>query len=444
MSQLQAPPSVGDIPSLLEQARGLSRAGALVEAARVYARVLQDVPEQAEALGFLGSIALNRGEFSRSIEYFRCALRAAPADATLHKNLGLALRAAGAFDEALACFDAALANQPEFPVALLHKGALLEQMGRGAQAIPVYLNALTQAGETGLLVNDHDMPSSIRKLLQRASGVTREARMNWIREALAPVRARYPAAELVRVDRCLAQHFSGAPVPPLDPLQKPTFLTFPGIPARAWFERSEFSWLETVERQFSAIRAELVEVLRGDEGFRPFVDIDKSHPGAAYWEGVNQSPSWNAFFFYRDGKRFEDNCRRCPVTAAALDAMPISRVADHSPEAFFSVLKPGAYIPPHTGVTNIRLVTHLPLIIPPDCGIRVGTETRGWKEGECIVFDDTFEHEAWNRSDRTRVVLIFDIWNPYLTPPEHDAMRAVIEGFSAFRRHHGQYQGLSG
>ncbi|HET7923004.1 MAG TPA: aspartyl/asparaginyl beta-hydroxylase domain-containing protein [Gammaproteobacteria bacterium] len=443
MSEPQVPSSVSDIPSLLERARSLSQAGTWAEAAHVYARVLQDVPEHPEALGFLGSMALNRGEFARSIEYFRRALRVTPADAALHKNLGLALRAVGAFDEALASFDAALANQPEFPVALLNKGALLEQMGQGGQAVPVYLEALAQADKAGLLAN-RDMPAGIRTLLQRASSLTREARMNWIHEVLAPVRARYPAEALARVDRCLAQHFSGTPAVSPDPMQKPTFLTFPDIPARAWFERSEFPWLETVERQFPAIRAELMEVLRGDEGFRPFVDIDKSHPGAAYWEGVNQSPSWNAFFFYRDGERFEDNCRRCPVTAAALDAMPINRVADHSPEAFFSVLKPGAHIPPHTGVVNIRLVTHLPLVIPPDCSLRVGNETRSWKEGECIVFDDTFEHEAWNRSDRTRVVLIFDIWNPYLTPPEQDAMRAVIEGLSAFRRHHGQLQEMPG
>ncbi|MGH8399135.1 MAG: aspartyl/asparaginyl beta-hydroxylase domain-containing protein, partial [Gammaproteobacteria bacterium] len=114
------------------------------------------------------------------------------------------------------------------------------------------------------------------------------------------------------------------------------------------------------------------------------------------------------------------------------------RVAEHSPETFFSVLKPGAHIPPHTGVINTRLVTHLPLIIPPDCGIRVGNETRGWKEGECIVFDDTFEHEAWNKSDQTRVVLIFDIWNPYLTEVEREAMRIVVEELGHFNRLHGQ------
>ena len=110
------------------------------------------------------------------------------------------------------------------------------------------------------------------------------------------------------------------------------------------------------------------------------------------------------------------------------------------PETFFSVLKPGAHIPPHTGVVNVRLVCHLPLIVPPDCGIRVGSETRGWKEGECIVFDDTFEHEAWNKSGQTRVVLIFDIWNPYLSASEREGMRIAIETLGRFNRAHGGEQ----
>jgi aspartate beta-hydroxylase len=178
-------------------------------------------------------------------------------------------------------------------------------------------------------------------------------------------------------------------------------------------------------------------VLEKDEGFRPFVEMPNTHPGAAYWRELNHSPSWNAFFFYRDGEAYIENQARCPKTLAALDAAPLNRVADHSPESLYSILKPGAHIPPHTGVINVRLVVHLPLIVPPDCGIRVGSETRGWKEGECIAFDDTYEHEAWNRSSETRVVMIFDVWNPALTLPEREAMRLVIEALGRFNRGHG-------
>jgi aspartate beta-hydroxylase len=100
----------------------------------------------------------------------------------------------------------------------------------------------------------------------------------------------------------------------------------------------------------------------------------------------------------------------------------------------FSVLTPGSHILPHHGVTNTRIVTHLPLVVPGDCALVVGGETRRWQEGECFSFDDTFEHEAWNRSTDTRVVMLLDAWNPYLTDIEREAMTALIGGIGDFNR----------
>jgi len=228
--------------------------------------------------------------------------------------------------------------------------------------------------------------------------------------------------------------------------QRPTFMSFPGLPARAWYEHAEFPWMPALERHTDAIRQELLAVMAKDQGFRPFVEMPREHPGAAYWKDLNHSPNWNAFFFYRDGQAYVENQARCPVTTAALDAAPLNRVADHSPESLYSILTPGAHIPPHTGVINVRLVVHLPLIVPSatECGIRVGTETRGWEEGRCIAFDDTYEHEAWNKSDKTRVVMIFDIWNPALTLPEREGIRLAIEELGRFNRAHGgRHQSLA-
>ena len=89
---------------------------------------------------------------------------------------------------------------------------------------------------------------------------------------------------------------------------------------------------------------------------------------------------------------------------------------------FFSILRAGRHIPPHTGVTNVRSIVHLPLIVPAGCTFRVGGEVRPWVEGEAFVFDDTIEHEARNPTDRDRAVLILDVWNPYLS----DAERAMV------------------
>lgn len=98
----------------------------------------------------------------------------------------------------------------------------------------------------------------------------------------------------------------------------------------------------------------------------------------------------------------------------------------------FSVLKPGAHIPPHTGVSNTRLVVHLPLIVPRHCRFRVGNETRTWTKGEAWVFDDTIEHEAFNDSEETRIILIFDVWQPAITPAERLAIKSLTLAMGEF------------
>jgi aspartate beta-hydroxylase len=95
------------------------------------------------------------------------------------------------------------------------------------------------------------------------------------------------------------------------------------------------------------------------------------------------------------------------------------------------VFTPGTHLLPHRGVTNARLVAHLPLIVPEECALRVGGELHHWQEGRVVVFDDTYEHEAWNRSTRNRVVMIFDIWNPYLTEVERLAIAELIPQMGA-------------
>jgi aspartate beta-hydroxylase len=102
------------------------------------------------------------------------------------------------------------------------------------------------------------------------------------------------------------------------------------------------------------------------------------------------------------------------------------------------VLTPGSHILPHRGVTNTRLVTHLALIVPEgDLALNVSGESHGWEEGRCFTFDDTFEHEAWNRGAKTRVVMLMDVWNPYLTDIEREALTTMIVAIAAFNREAG-------
>ena len=57
----------------------------------------------------------------------------------------------------------------------------------------------------------------------------------------------------------------------------------------------------------------------------------------------------------------------------------------------------------------------------------MGAETEAWREGRAIVFDDSFEHEAWNPSEQLRVVLLFEVWRPELSALERDLMQALFK-----------------
>ena len=125
----------------------------------------------------------------------------------------------------------------------------------------------------------------------------------------------------------------------------------------------------------------------------------------------------------------------CSMVSSNTNASP-----RFQPRVSLPALKPHTKIPPHTGVSNVRLVTHLPLIVPPGCGFRVGNDTRSWEEGKAWVFDDTIEHEAWNGSDQLRVVLIFDIWHPQLSQAERALITAMSAGINAFTHTAGGFQ----
>jgi aspartyl/asparaginyl beta-hydroxylase (cupin superfamily) len=133
---------------------------------------------------------------------------------------------------------------------------------------------------------------------------------------------------------------------------------------------------------------------------------------------------------------------RCPRTVATLAALPQVDIPDRGPTAFFSILDAHTHIPAHTGTTNTRLTVHLPLIVPPGCRFRVGGETREWRAGEAWAFDDTIDHEAWNDADVTRVILIFDVWNPQLTLLERGLVRELTVAFAEYGRAEGLVPGV--
>ncbi|MCR5877476.1 aspartyl/asparaginyl beta-hydroxylase domain-containing protein [Phenylobacterium sp. J367] len=145
------------------------------------------------------------------------------------------------------------------------------------------------------------------------------------------------------------------------------------------------------------------------------------------------NPSWSAFYLWKAGAPVPENVARFPKTMAALEDAPLCRIPGRTPSILFSLLRPGAHIAPHHGFMNARYICHLPLIVPEGCAMRVGGETRAWDEGRACVFDDSIEHEAWNRNpDKLRVVMIFDIWRPELSAEERELVGSVLQAVDSF------------
>jgi aspartyl/asparaginyl beta-hydroxylase (cupin superfamily) len=197
-------------------------------------------------------------------------------------------------------------------------------------------------------------------------------------------------------------------------------LHYPFLPADEYFDRDHFPWLEELEAATGVIRAEVIELLASDDpGLSPYVAMPPGTP-ENIWTGLNNSPAWSALHLWKDGERIEGACARAPKTAEIVERLPLAAIPGRAPTVFFSILRAGKHIPPHTGVTNTRTIIHLPLVVPPGCTFRVGGETREWREGEAFAFDDTIEHEAWNRSEQDRALLILDCWNPHLSAHERE------------------------
>ncbi|MFL6657295.1 MAG: aspartyl/asparaginyl beta-hydroxylase domain-containing protein [Massilia sp.] len=207
---------------------------------------------------------------------------------------------------------------------------------------------------------------------------------------------------------------------------------YPGLLPQPFFDRADFPWLDALEAGTDAIRAELLQVLAREQDIVPYMNIADDHPHNQFAE-LNKSPRWSAFHLMADGKPVAGNAEQCPQTMALLGGAPQPDQPGRTPTAMISLLKPKTRIPAHVGVSNVRLVTHLPLIVPPGCGFRVGNETRSWEPGKAFVFDDTIEHEAWNDSHQLRVVLIFDIWHPQLSVAERAMITALTAGINEFR-----------
>ena len=421
-------PDHATILRMIQASKAALAAGRNGEADQLLARVAQLAPEHPALLNELGLRMMQRGETLKARELFQRATVADPNHPALWSNLASSLRALRLPREEMEAIERALALEPRHLTALLQKGNLIEDRGDARNAARIYRNALA------IVPPDVTPPESLSAALERARAAVRRddaALAGAIEERLAAIREQRGRGPYRRVEKCIdlltGKRSRYAP--------QPTFLYFPDLPTPDYFDGVEFPWMGAIEAATDEIRGELTTVLSSDQaGLQPYVAYPEGVP-LDQWRELNKSRRWSAYFLWNEGVAQPEHLARCPRTAEVIQSAPQCDVADHGPNAFFSILEARTRIPPHTGVTNARLTVHLPLIVPPDCGFRVGSETRQWIPGKAWVFDDTIEHEAWNGSDTPRALLIFDIWNPYLSDDERALVRAAIETVGAY--YHG-------
>jgi aspartyl/asparaginyl beta-hydroxylase (cupin superfamily) len=372
----------------------------------------------ARALAAAGIDALRRGNARTARESFERIVAQGQADSGCFLALAQACSLLKDHVASRAALDDALALEPRNVVALIMKADYLEALGDSRTASTFYQTAIKVAPPPDQL------PADVRKELGRAQAMCQHYAAqfeSFLRDKLAPRGMLGPGSS-----ERFRQSFDIMLGKKAIYFQQPRIYFFPGLPQIQFYDRNSFPFFDRIEAATADIRAEMLEVLKDTTAFKPYVEKNPNRTRGDS-AGMVENPDWSAFYLLRDGEIVAENAARCPKTIEALADFPLVHVPNRSPSVLFSLLRPGARIPPHTGIVNTRLICHLPLLVPPGCGLRVGNDTRVPVEGKVWLFDDTIEHEAWNLSDRPRVILLFEMWRPELTGNERELVRAMFE-----------------
>lgn len=376
-------------------------------------------PATLTAAGFE---SLQRGDAAGARERFSRATAMAPAGADAWYGLSVAERRLQQPEAERAALERALLVEPRHVPSLIRKGDIYTENADARAATPFYRAALKIAGALP------QVPPAWRAELDRISALVARNSLVFEQHLMTELGRRGlggPGSD--RFGRALDMLLGKRRIY----FQQPQTFYFPDLPQIQFYEREDFPWVGELERHAGIIRAELAGVLQSSDRFAPYMQADPDRP-VFNTNGLLNDPTWSACHLMKNGEEVADVAALCPVAMAALRRLPLCRIKGRTPTALFSLLRPGAHIPPHHGFLNTRLICHLPLIVPPECALRVGNETRAWREGELVIFDDTIEHEAWNRSAELRVVLLFDIWRPELTDTERALVAAMLESIDAF------------
>ena len=366
--------------------------------------------------------ALRAGRARESRQAATDAIALGADNASIWGVLAMACRDLGDLSSAQTAAERSIAHEPRNPRAFVVKGDVYHARGNARAAAAFYRDALK-------FVQPENSPAQMREELRRAQTRVAEFQRDFGRYLDDKVGAFVTAcdADTQRMQEALDILCGRRQVY----YQQPRHFLFPGLSARGFYESSGFSWVRALEAAAGDIRSELDALLERSTPFKPYLTASADRP-AYDNHGMADNSDWGAFYLWRDGKPLTDNQALCPKTTAAIDQVPLVFSGKRCPSVLFSRLKAGARIPAHTGMINTRLIAHLALIVPEGCGFRVGNESRPWAQGKVWLFDDTIEHEAWNRSDTDRIILIFEVWKPELSDAERDFVSRILEAVDGY------------
>lgn len=198
--------------------------------------------------------------------------------------------------------------------------------------------------------------------------------------------------------------------------QRPYFLFMPELHSQPWHEPITFQWTSLFKNAKDTIAQEFENLLHSGKGFQPYVEGSGRQK---YWTG-----EWNACFLIYNEHEFKQNTVFLPETMKLIKCIP--RLGEF---VMISCLNPQSRIAPHCGPWNARLTCHFGLKVPSRCSLRVANEERQWVEGDFLIFEDSFIHEATNGGQETRFILLIDIWHPQLMDSEIEILKRLSAEF---------------
>jgi tetratricopeptide (TPR) repeat protein len=326
-------------------------------------------------------------------------------------RLATVKRSLGDLSGAVSAVGSAAELAPNDFLILLMLGSLRDAVGAPYRADNAYLAAVRAAPPA------HYLNATVRAQLERAKKRVADSDM-WLAK-LAHWRA--PAAlgewERERIDDLRADLISAA----TKGIGEPVKFMLSDLSQTEFFEPSEFNGVADLEAETAVIAKEFAGLAEAH-----FEKLARLLPGRESPVSSAHDGGWSMIPLVRNGSVVPEFARLCPQTMSLFAGIESPHLRGISPSLYFSVLEPHSRIDPHRGITNARLIVHWPLIVPPACGIRVGSQRRQWVPGTALIFDDMIEHEAWNDSDEIRVVLIADLWRPELSRAGRTAVKELM------------------